>query len=141
MVKEKQVSQNFDEANAENLEVNLRANRLTSIFNSLVQVIEAFGLAVVLWYGANEILKGQIAIGTLLAFMIYINSFFSPIIQLTSVYNSYQSAVTGLDRVEQILHTEIEVKPAASPDQTDVIAGAPTIEFVDVTFGYRSKEP
>ena len=81
LVKEKQVSEDFDEANAENLEVNLRANRLTSIFNSLVQVIEAFGLAVVLWYGANEILKGQIVIGTLLAFLIYINNFFSPIIQ------------------------------------------------------------
>ena len=141
LVKEKQVSQNFDAANAENLEVNLRANRLTSIFNSLVQVIEAFGLAVVLWYGASEILKGQLSVGFLLAFLIYINSFFSPIIQLTTVYNSYQSAVTGLDRVMQVLFTEVEVRPPAAPHQTEEVEGAPSVEFEHVTFGYRPAEP
>jgi ABC-type multidrug transport system fused ATPase/permease subunit len=141
LVKEKQVSQNFDAANAENLEVNLRANRLTSIFNSLVQVIEAFGLAVVLWYGASEILAGQLSVGYLLAFLIYINSFFSPIIQLTTVYNSYQSAVTGLDRVMQILYTDIEVKPPEVLNPAAEVAGAPSIEFDQVTFGYHADEP
>ncbi len=141
LVKEKEVSQNFDEANAENLQVNLHANRLTSIYNALVQVIEAFGLAVVLWFGATEILRGVISVGILLAFMIYINSFFSPIIQLTSVYNSYQSAVTGLDRVMQILYTEIEVKAPKDRDTNSTLKGTPRVEFDDVTFGYHPDEP
>jgi ATP-binding cassette, subfamily B, multidrug efflux pump len=135
LVKEERVNENFDAVNAENLESNLKANRYTSTFSSLVQVIEAGGTALVIWFGATEVLAGQLSVGILVAFILYLNSFFSPIIQLTTFYNSYQAAVTGLDRVVQVLRTDIEVK---EPSQiTKSLNDTPgEIEFQHVTFGY-----
>ena len=134
-VSEERVSENFDAVNTENMQANLRANKYTSSFNSLVQVIEAGGIALVLWYGASEILAGQLLVGTLVTFMLYVNAFFNPIIQLTTFYNSFQSAVTGLDRVTQLLNTEVEVKEPSAPGGVDARDGL-GVELRRVTFGY-----
>ena len=136
LVKEDEVSKDFDEVNAENLQVNLRANRLTSLFNSLVQVIEAIGIAIVLWFGSTEVLSGAISVGILVTFLIYMNNFFAPIIQLTTVYNSYQSAITGLDRVLQVLNTEVEVKETPTPIELTPVVGGSQVEFDNVVFAY-----
>ena len=136
LVKEDEVSREFDEVNSENLQVNLRANKLTSLFNALVQVIEALGIAIVLWFGANEVLSGAISVGVLVIFILYMNSFFAPIIQLTTVYNSYQSAVTGLDRVLQVLGTDLSVKEPQIVRGFELQRGGLQIEFEDVSFGY-----
>ncbi|MDG6994601.1 MAG: ABC transporter ATP-binding protein [Nitrososphaerota archaeon] len=141
LVKEEEVSKNFDEVNSENLQANLRANKLTSLFNALVQVIEAFGTALVLWFGATEVLSGVITLGILVTFLIYMNNFFAPIIQLTTVYNSYQSAITGLDRVLQVLNTEIVVKePQTTLELQDPTEGGSQIEFENVTFSYDPEQ-
>ena len=140
LVKEERVSENFDAVNTENLESNLRANKYTSTFSSLVQVIEAGGTALVIWFGATEYLAGQLSVGILVAFILYLNSFFSPIIQLTTFYNSYQSAITGLDRVVQVLKTDIEVKePTQIAKSLDDTPGE--IEFQHVIFGYDPNVP
>ncbi len=139
-VEEDRVNENFDAVNTENLEANLRANKYTSMFNSLVQVIEAAGTALVIWFGANEVLNGQLSVGILVSFIFYLNSFFSPIIQLTTFYNSYQSAVTGLDRVVQVLNTDVEVKElGGATKKLDDSPGA--VEFRGVTFGYDPNVP
>ncbi|MHB8565859.1 MAG: ABC transporter ATP-binding protein [Nitrososphaerales archaeon] len=143
LAKEDEVRENFDFVNSENLQANLRANKLTSIFNSLIQVIESAGMAAVLWYGATEILAGHLSVGVLVTFLIYVNSFFGPIIQLTTFYNSYQSAVTGLDRVLQVLNSEIDVK---EPDEKRSILQrrgdeGTEVVFENVTFGYDKDVP
>ena len=140
MVEEERVSRSFDEANQENLQANLRANRLTSLFNALVQVVETGGIALVLWYGAILIFAGQANVGMLVTFMLYVNGFFTPIIQLSTFYNSYQSAITGLDRVLQLMDAEVEVKePEDGPSQLQ--EEAPGIRLEGVTFGYDPARP
>jgi ABC-type multidrug transport system fused ATPase/permease subunit len=139
LAKEERVNEKFDYVNSENLTANLRANKLTSLFNSIIQIIEAVGMALVLWYGASEILSHQLSVGVLVTFLIYVNSFFTPIIQLTTFYNSYQSAVTGLDRVMQVINTPIEVNE--TNDASNKIGkrnnqGA-HLAFENVTFGYE----
>lgn len=139
-VSEDRVSGNFDAVNTANMQANLKATKYTSAFNSLVQVIEAGGLALVLWYGAGEILAGHLLVGTLVTFMLYVNAFFNPIIQLTTFYNSFQSAVTGLDRVTQLMNTEIEVKEPGEPAALD--PSTPWgVELRGVTFGYSAELP
>jgi ABC-type multidrug transport system fused ATPase/permease subunit len=139
-VNEDRVSERFDEANTENMLANLRANRYTSAFNAIVQVIEAAGLALVLWFGATEVLAGRLLVGTLVTFMLYVNAFFNPVIQLTTFYNSFQSAVTGLDRVTQLINTEVEVKEPEDPSRIDPSVGW-GVELRGVTFGYSEGAP
>lgn len=137
-VEEDRVNRDFDAVNIENLDANLRAVKLTSVFSSLVQLIEAGGIALVIWYGTSLVLSGQTNAGTVVAYLLYMTAFFSPIIQLTTFYNSYQSAVTGLDRVMQVLETPIEVPPPDKPEKLPVSETPPRIEFRNVVFGYDS---
>jgi ABC-type multidrug transport system fused ATPase/permease subunit len=141
LVEEDRVSQDFDNINAQNLEANLRANKLTSMFSAFVQLVQAGGIALVIWYGTTLVLDGKTNAGLVVAFLLYMTSFFSPIIQLTTFYNSYQSAVTGLDRVLQVLDTPIEVPPPASPTRLPGKSPAPEVEFNHVTFSYDGKIP
>jgi ABC-type multidrug transport system fused ATPase/permease subunit len=145
---EQRVSRDFDLVNQDNLETNLHANKLTSIFSALIQLIEAGGIALVIWYGTAEVIKGQITPEVVVAFLLYMNSFFSPIIQLTTFYNSYQSAVTGLDRVVQVMDTSVDVPPPSRESKVSLEKGkeeysrkAIEIEFDNVTFGYSKDIP
>jgi ABC-type multidrug transport system fused ATPase/permease subunit len=140
---EKRVSRDFDSVNQDNLETNLHANKLTSTFSSLIQLIEAGGIALVIWYGTTEVIKGQITPEIVVAFLLYMNSFFAPIIQLTTFYNSYQSAVTGLDRVVQVMDTPVEVPPPLKESKITMEDSrkAIEIEFQNVTFGYSKDIP
>jgi ABC-type multidrug transport system fused ATPase/permease subunit len=143
---EERVSQDFDSVNQDNLETNLHANKLTSVFSALIQLIEAGGIALVIWYGTTEVFRGQITAEVVVAFLLYMNSFFSPIIQLTTFYNSYQSAVTGLDRVVQVMDTTIDVPPPAKEEEESKkisidSSRAVEIEFDHVTFGYSLDVP
>lgn len=147
---EQRVNQDFDAVNQDNLETNLHANKLTSLFSALVQLIEAAGIALVIWYGATQVISGHVTVEVVLAFLLYMNSFFTPIIQLTTFYNSYQSAVTGLDRVLQVMDTSIEVPPPKEEsklkleeddDNSSSMSRGVAIEFNHVTFGYSSNLP
>ncbi len=139
-VSEERVSDNFDAVNNENMLANLKATKYTSAFNSVVQVIESVGLALVLWFGATEVLSGRLLVGTIVTFMLYVNAFFNPIIQLTTFYNSFQSAVAGLDRVTQLINTDVEVKEPADPASLDPQADW-GVELRGVTFGYTNGVP
>jgi ABC-type multidrug transport system fused ATPase/permease subunit len=142
LVEEERVSRDFDDVNAQNLEANLKANKLTSMFSALVQLVQAGGIALVIWYGTTLVLDGKTNPGLVVAFLLYMTSFFSPIIQLTTFYNSYQSAVTGLDRVLQVLDTPIEIPPPEHPKELPSESyGAPELEFDHVTFSYDGKIP
>jgi ABC-type multidrug transport system fused ATPase/permease subunit len=136
-VEEDRVNKDFDVVNTENLDANLRAVKLTSMFSALVQLIEAGGIALVIWFGTTLVLSGRTNAGTVVAFLLYMTAFFSPIIQLTTFYNSYQSAVTGLDRVMQVLETPIEVPPPKDPKRLSESSEPPQIDFHHVTFGYE----
>lgn len=138
---EERVSQDFDSVNQDNLDTNLRANKLTSLFSALIQLIEAGGIALVIWYGTTEVIRGQITAEIVVAFLLYMNSFFTPIIQLTTFYNSYQSAVTGLDRVIQVMDTSVDVPPPKESKIGMDDSKAVEIEFDHVTFGYSKDTP
>jgi ABC-type multidrug transport system fused ATPase/permease subunit len=140
---EERVSRDFDSVNQDNLETNLRANKLTSIFSALIQLIEAGGIALVIWYGTTEVIQGQITAEVVVAFLLYMNSFFAPIIQLTTFYNSYQSAVTGLDRVVQVMDTSVDVPPPPKESKVRIDDSSKAIEIVfdHVTFGYSQNVP
>ncbi|PSN82816.1 hypothetical protein B9Q13_03905 [Candidatus Marsarchaeota G2 archaeon ECH_B_SAG-G16] len=134
--KEREISKRFDEANVNNMLANLKANRLTSSFNSVILVIEAFGIALVLFYGSKEVLSGEITIGLLVSFLAYVQGFFNPIIQLSQFYNSYQTAMVGLERIYRLIDSapKSDEKPAIPAPE---LKGE--IEFQDVHFSYDGK--
>ncbi|HIH60870.1 MAG TPA: ABC transporter ATP-binding protein, partial [Ferroplasma sp.] len=123
---------NFDTVNSNNYYANLKAVRLTSLFSSIVQVIEGLGIMIVLYEGGTEVFGKIISIGILVSFIVYVQGFFNPIVQLSQFYNSYQSSSIAIERIYRIIDEEKDYKvngektPAFSRD----------IMLSNVTFSY-----
>ncbi|HEV7974233.1 ABC transporter ATP-binding protein [Amycolatopsis sp.] len=117
----------------------LRAQRYIATYFPLVTMLSGIAQAVVLVAGANRVAAGTLSIGVLLAFLLYLDQFFSPIQQLSSVFDGYQQARVGLTRIGDLLHTPSSVPAAKNPVPVPAkLHGAVTFENVD--FAYTGTE-
>src|SRR5207249_8968988 len=69
----------------------------------------SIALAVVLGYGGHLYFNGDVTLGTLFAFMLYVQNFFDPVQQLSQLYNTFLSATAALDKIMDVLEEEPEV--------------------------------
>jgi ATP-binding cassette subfamily B protein len=117
----------------------LRAQRYVATYFPFVTLLSGIAEAIVLVAGANRVATGTLSVGVLLAFLLYLSQFFSPIQQLSSVFDGYQQARVGLQRIGDLLRTPTSVPPAENPVPVpDRLAGEVT--FADVDFAYPQTE-
>jgi len=131
--------QQFGRVNIENLEANVHAARITSLFSPVIELIGALGTSLVLWYGGIQIMNEAVSIGIVVAFMAYIRMFFRPLMSLSQLNTIYESAMTGMERVYEVLDTLVEVKLDEDPIPLSRIEGR--VEFQNVKFGYDTRIP
>ncbi len=113
----------------------LRAQRYVATYFPFVTMLSGFAEAIVLVAGANRVAAGTLPIGVLLGFLLYLNLFFSPIQQLSSVFDGYQQAKVGLRRISDLLHTPTSVPPAENPVAVpDRLSGEVTFDAVDFSY-------
>lgn len=130
---ETKMEERFDGLNTTNFNANMKASFLSSMYGSSIRIIEAVGIAVVLLAGALQLKAGLASVGILVAFVVYVQEFFDPVVQLSQLYNSYQSSMVGVARIYGIIDfpkqssTENATLPADFKDR---------IEFHDVSFSY-----
>ncbi|WP_206078005.1 ABC transporter ATP-binding protein [Prauserella endophytica] len=93
----------------------LRAQRYVATYFPFVTLLSGTAAAIVLVAGANRVADGTLSVGVLLAFLLYLESFFSPVQQLSSVFDGYQQAKVGLGRIGELLRTPTSVPPAERP--------------------------
>jgi ABC-type multidrug transport system fused ATPase/permease subunit len=126
----------FEVVNDNYRDANLAANRLIAIFAPSIKVIGNVTVAVVLTYGAYRVLDGDMEIGVLTAFILYLRRFFDPMQELSQFYNSLQSATAALEKLSGVLQEEPDVPETTQPEPLPrPHRGAVT--FDRVTFGYR----
>ena len=117
----------------------VRASRLGGVLMPTVELMTGTALALVLVVGGGRVLSESIEIGTMVAFLLYVQRFFEPIRTLTMHYALLQRAVASGHRIFELLDIPLEVedKPDAKP--IGDITGR--IEFKNVTFGYDPARP
>jgi ATP-binding cassette subfamily B protein len=98
-------------------------------------VLSATAIAAVIWFGGNQVIRGMVTLGVLVAFMQYAQRFFRPIQDLSEKYNILQSAMASSERIFKLLDTPAEIESPATPKQPD---GPGRIEFDHVWFAYRT---
>ncbi|UJW35253.1 ABC transporter ATP-binding protein/permease [Saccharothrix sp. AJ9571] len=117
----------------------LRAQRYIATYFPLVTMLSGIAEAVVLVAGANRVAEGTLSAGVLLAFLLYLGQFFSPIQQLSSVFDGYQQAKVGLKRIGDLLRTPSSVPAAENPRPApERLRGEVTFDSVD--FAYTGTE-
>ncbi|MFD5068083.1 ABC transporter ATP-binding protein [Streptomyces sp. NPDC058369] len=112
----------------------LRAQRYMGTFFPFVEFLGTLCSAAVLTAGAAQVRSGELSAGTLIAFLLYVELFFSPIQQLSQVFDGYQQAVVGLGRLRTLMNTPAGTPPAEHPLPVPALRGE--VEFEAVSFGY-----
>ena len=120
-------------------DANLSAIRAASIYTPATEGIAIFGQAMVLLIGGRLVINGDLEIGELTAFLLYLAAFFAPIQSLTQLYNGYQQGQSAVKKLRELLATEPSVPESADAVDLPAIEGA--IELDNVTFGYDSAVP
>ena len=127
----------FAKRNAANRDANVNANAVTSAFAPTMEVLSTIDLALVAAYGGFLAISGTITIGTVIAFIQYVQNFFRPIQTVAQMWTIAQSAFAAAERIFMLLDKEIEIE-----DGTEEM---PTIEghvrFEDVSFAYEANVP
>ncbi len=137
--REKDNMEVFRRANVENLQANVQAGRIFAMLMPVIQIIGAVGTCVVLWYGGILTVGGGITLGILVAFLAYVTSFFRPIVNLTTFYNTIQSAMAAAERIFETIDTEPQIIDAPKAVELPRVEGS--IAFQNVTFGYDPTDP
>jgi ATP-binding cassette subfamily B protein len=114
------------------------SNYETVILNGLyfpaVDILSSVATAIVLGVGGWLVVEGEMTVGTLLAFSLYLANFFDPVQQLSQLYNTFLSATAALDRITVVLDEEPEIVDA--PEAQDLARIEGHVRFEHVRFGY-----
>jgi ABC-type multidrug transport system fused ATPase/permease subunit len=129
----------FDELNAYNRDTNLEASQVAALILPLVEVVAAVAIVLTVIYGGYLVSKGQLLIGVLVSFTLYINRFFDPIRDLSQQYTQLQRAGVAAERIFQILGVPAEI--VDRPDAAELPQVQGSVEFRNVTFGYSKNRP
>ena len=120
------------------LEACLRSVFYHAAFHPSVEIIGSLAVALIIWYGGGQNLKGALTFGALVAFIQYVNRFYHPIRDLSEKYNIMQSAMASSERIFKLLDTPVEIKDAELPLSMEGIRGE--IEFKNVWFAYNGRD-
>ena len=127
----------FESINRENRDAHISAMSLSFMFLPAVDVLGVVATCIVLWAGGVMVARGALTIGTVVAFMSYVNRFFEPIRELSQIYTNLQSATAGGERVLELLDRRPDVEDRSDAIEIPEIAGR--IELVNVSFSYTTE--
>ncbi|MBB2975652.1 ATP-binding cassette subfamily B protein [Microbacterium endophyticum] len=124
----------FGEVSDDYRKVNMASIRLFGTFEPALMAISSVTLAVIVLWGGIRVADGAIEIGILLAAVLYVRNFFSPLQEVAMFLNSYQSATAALEKVSGVLEEELSVPDPERP--IDLWEARGQVRFDDVQFGY-----
>ncbi len=116
----------------------LRAQRYIAIYFPFVQTLSTVAGAIVLIIATGQMHSGALTTGALIAYLLYIDMVFSPVQQLSQVFDGYQQAMVGLRRITDLLRLGTSTPPTRRPVAVGRLDGR--IELRDVDFSYGNTE-
>ena len=162
--REKRNSEIFSGLGRDYADATTHASRLIAIYGPSISLVGNIITGVVLGYGGLLVIEGNLKVGVLATFLLYLQRFFDPLQDVSQFYNIFQSAASGLEKISGVLEqdaavpepaTPVALPPRAAPadarlrlspspspagDGDGSGAGAPAgrqVRFETVTFGYR----
>jgi ATP-binding cassette subfamily B protein len=128
----------FREVNERYRASNQQTIVLSGLYFPFVDLLSSISLAVVIGYGGHLYFNGQVTIGTLFAFMLYVQNFFEPVQQLSQLFNTFLSATAALDKITEVLDEQPQVRDRPGSRALPQIDGH--VRFDHVRFGYGTGE-
>jgi ABC-type multidrug transport system fused ATPase/permease subunit len=129
----------FDGVNEQYRAANLKAFRLVAWFMPGIKLIGNITISIVLLYGAYLAFQGEVTVGVLAAFLLYLRQFFEPMQEISQFYNTFQSASAALEKLSGVLEERPSVPEPTTPTELDRVRG--DVRFDRVRFEYVEGVP
>jgi ATP-binding cassette subfamily B protein len=126
--------EHFREVAGHYREANMQTVVLNALYFPFVDLVSSVALAVVLGYGGHLYFQEDLTLGTLFAFLLYVQNFFDPVQQLSQLYSTFLSATAALDKIMDVLDEEPQV--VDGPDARELPPVEGHVRFEHVRFGY-----
>lgn len=134
---EKREYQKFKEINGEHKKANVRAVLYYATYFPVAEIIQAGGIGLIIWYGAGHVIREELTLGILIAFIMYIQMFFRPIRMIADRFNTLQMGIVASNRILDLLDSKQHID-ATGTYAPDTLAGS--VSFKNVWFAYNEED-
>jgi ATP-binding cassette, subfamily B, multidrug efflux pump len=140
LVREKKRVDDFERVNHQAFLAGMKQVQVFALFMPLMELISATAVALLIWYGGGRVIQQTLSLGSLVAFLSYIQMFFKPLREMTEKYSVMQAAMASLERIFALMDEPAE---EGSDDQAREAVGdlKGEIRFEDVGFAYVPDHP
>jgi len=122
-----------------NFRARLVAARVAALFQPTSELVSTAGMVIVLWFGVHELFAGRLTLGGLVVFLGYLGSLYTPLVTLSRLSGTAQTALAGAERVTELLDLGPEAPDVTGARPLPPLRGA--LELRDVTYGYDPVRP
>ena len=131
----------FSGLNGQYADASLRSSRLIAVYSPAITMVGNLATGAVLLYGGLRVMQGDIKVGVLATFLLYLQRFFDPLQDLSQFYNTFQSAAAALEKISGVLDEPPAVaEPASGARLPGRDGDGREVRFEAVRFGYRGDQ-
>ena len=127
----------FKDINNTHLHSNLKAVLYYSVYFPVMELFTSIGLGLLIWFGSNQLFAGEVTLGVLIAFIMYLQLFFRPIRAIADRFNTLQMGVVSSKRIFDLLDRTEDIK---SNERIQDININGEVEFKNIWFAYNDDE-
>jgi subfamily B ATP-binding cassette protein MsbA len=132
---EKFEAKRFQSHTANSLRIEMKSVKTAEAVNPLMEILGAAAAAVVIYIGGSEVMEGKLSVGEFFSFLSALFLLYTPIRQLSSVFNKFQDAIAANNRIRELF----DVKPTIIGGAKELTTQPQVIEVKDVTLSYDDK--
>ncbi len=135
-VQEHKANERFDVINQAKYGADMKQLLTFAVFRPLMSFLSSFAIALVIWYGGFNVLRGSLSLGALTAFIQYVRMLFEPVLRLSEGYNVLQAAMAASERIFRL----VDEPPEHPGGTTTAETFHAHIEFRNVWFAYNDED-
>ncbi len=136
--REEEEQKRFETINRKHMKAHIKSVWYYSIFFPVVELLTATSIGLLVWWGSKGTIQGDVSLGNVIAFIMYINLLFRPIRELADKFNTLQMGMVSSERVFKVLDTQ-EFIPDQGTIEAKELRGK--IEFRNIWFSYADHTP
>ncbi|OOQ93573.1 ABC transporter ATP-binding protein [Bacillus cereus] len=137
-VRQKYEISQFEKVNISLTEINIRAIQVISLMMPIIMLVVNGGIVATLWIGGEKVFNGTLQVGAILAFINYLNIILMSLMSISMVFIQIARAFPSADRVQQVLHTEVDITTEGDVYEPKQVDG--NIEFKNVSYSYTKND-
>ena len=138
-VREDYEIERFEAENMHNFRAQMKYVKLSATLTPTIEFVAAIGVTMILWFGGNSVIDGDITAGALVAFLTYAVNISNPIKRLSRVIANIQKALAAADRVFDVLDLPELIQNKPNAQLLPHVKGS--VSFNNVSFAYNTDEP